>query len=301
MSSSKEQKCPECGSLKLVYDRDSGETVCEDCGLVVYEHEIVNTPEWRSFDNEQMARRERAYTINLRLHNKGLGSVIDYRDLDYFKRPIKPNRRLETYRLRKWQRKSVAKDATERKLISALNDIERIGGGILNLPKNVIETASVIYQTSQKNGILIGRDSRELAAAITYLACRQCNVARTIKEVSNAFNVRKKELGKSYRHILKENDYKVNMQDSLKFLNKICKYPKQEEIVIKILNVAKEQKITSGRAPTGITAASAYIAGQLISSDETQYKVAKKADVTEVTLRNRYKELMKRLIIETFH
>ncbi len=41
-------KCPECGSKNLVHDYDTGETVCGDCGLVLYEQMLDKGPEWRA-------------------------------------------------------------------------------------------------------------------------------------------------------------------------------------------------------------------------------------------------------------
>ena len=66
---------------------------------------------------------------------------------------------------------------------------------------------------------------------------------------------------------------------------------KVEEIAHKILAAAKELKLTSGRGPTGIAAAS-YVASVLTGERKTQREIAEIAQVTEVTIRNRYKELV---------
>ena len=57
-------------------------------------------------------------------------------------------------------------------------------------------------------------------------------------------------------------------------------------------------KLTSGRGPTGIAAAATYIATVLTNERKTQREIAEIANVTEVTIRNRYKELLERLFIE---
>ena len=61
---------------------------------------------------------------------------------------------------------------------------------------------------------------------------------------------------------------------------------------------AAKKELTSGRGPTGIAAASIYIASSLCGEKRTQAKVAEAAGVTEVTIRNRYKELAERLEID---
>ena len=67
---------------------------------------------------------------------------------------------------------------------------------------------------------------------------------------------------------------------------------------IEILRQAAEKELTSGRGPTGVAAAAIYIASILCGDRRTQREVADVAGVTEVTIRNRYKELAEELDIE---
>ena len=66
----------------------------------------------------------------------------------------------------------------------------------------------------------------------------------------------------------------------------------------KILEEAIKKGLISGRGPTGVAAAAVYIAGLLKGERRTQKEVANVAGVTEVTIRNRYRELKKRLDID---
>jgi transcription initiation factor TFIIB len=65
-----------------------------------------------------------------------------------------------------------------------------------------------------------------------------------------------------------------------------------------ILDMASEMELTSGRGPTGVSAAAIYIASIWCGKRKTQREVAEVAGVTEVTIRNRYKELAEKLGIE---
>jgi transcription initiation factor TFIIB len=62
-----------------------------------------------------------------------------------------------------------------------------------------------------------------------------------------------------------------------------------------ILNQVSEMKLTSGRGPAGMAAACIYISCQLTNERRTQGEISREAQVTEVTIRNRYKELVQRL------
>ena len=131
------------------------------------------------------------------------------------------------------------------------------------------------------------------------MACRQCGVARTLEDISQASPVSKKEVGRSYRFLIKQLDYFIKPvkpgQYVTKFCNQLTMQGKFEEIAHQILFAAKELKLTSGRGPTGIAAAASYIAAILTGERKTQREIAEIAQVTEVTIRNRYKELVERL------
>jgi transcription initiation factor TFIIB len=64
---------------------------------------------------------------------------------------------------------------------------------------------------------------------------------------------------------------------------------------MEIIVNARKKGITIGKNPGGIAGAALYIAGILEEDRRTQRKVARAAHVTEVTIRNRYKDLVRSL------
>ena len=290
------QKCPECGSNRLMRDYECAEIVCMGCGFVVVAKLTDQGPEWRAFDDEQRTKRARAGApLTFTIHDKGLSTMIDWHDRDVYGKRLAPGQKAQIYRLRKWQRRIRVSDATERNLAFALSEISKIANN-LNLPKNILETASVIYRKAVKERLIRGRSIQGVTAAAIYVACRQCGLARTLDEISQASAVNKKEVGRSYRFLIKELNYFIPplkpSQYITKFSNQLTMQGKVEEIAHKILSSAKEMKLTSGRGPTGIAAAASYIASVLTGERKTQREIAEIAQVTEVTIRNRYKELV---------
>jgi len=298
----KVQVCPECGSTRLMRDYESAEIVCMDCGIVVAQKIADRGPEWRAFDDDQRAKRTRVGApLTYTIHDKGLSTMIDWHDRDIYGKSLSPGQKAQVYRLRKWQRRIRVSDATERNLAFALSEITKIANN-LNLPKNILETASVIYRKAVKERLIRGRSIQGVTAAAIYLGCRQCGLARTLEEIAQASSVNKKEVGRSYRFLIKELNYSIPplrpSQYITKFSNQLTMQGKVEEIAHKILSAAKELKLTSGRGPTGIAAAASYIASVLTGERKTQREIAEIAQVTEVTIRNRYKELVERLMFE---
>jgi transcription initiation factor TFIIB len=296
------QQCPECGSNKLMRDYDQAEIVCMNCGFVIAAKLADRGPEWRAFDDEQRAKRARAGApLTYTIHDKGLSTMIDWHDRDIYGKRLSPGQKAQIYRLRKWQRRIRVSDATERNLAFALSEITKIANS-LNLPKNILETASVIYRKAVKEHLIRGRSIQGVTSASIYVACRQCGLARTLEEIAQASNINKKEVGRSYRFLIKELDYFIPplkpSQYITKFSNQLTMQGKVEEIAQKILLTARDLKLTSGRGPTGIAAAASYIASVLTGERKTQREIAEIAQVTEVTIRNRYKELVERLMFE---
>jgi len=296
----KVQQCPECGSPRLMRDYECAEIVCMNCGFVIAAKLADRGPEWRAFDDEQRAKRARVGApLTYSIHDKGLSTMIDWHDRDIYGKRLTPGQRAQIYRLRKWQRRIRVSDATERNLAFALSEISKIANN-LNLPKNILETASVIYRKAVKEHLIRGRSIQGVTSAAIYVACRQCGLARTLEEIAQASSINKKEVGRSYRFLIKELDYFIPplkpSQYVTKFSSQLTMQGKVEEIAHKILSTARDLKLTSGRGPTGIAAAASYIASVLTGERKTQREIAEIAQVTEVTIRNRYKELIERLM-----
>jgi len=294
-----DQRCPECGGAKLMRDYDSAEVACMECGHVLSMRIADRGPEWRAFTSEQREKRSRTgapttYTI----HDKGLSTMIDWHDRDIYGKKFSTSQKAQIYRLRKWQRRIRVSDAMERNLAFALSEITKIASN-LSLPRSTFETASVIYRKAAKERLVRGRSIQGISAASVYIACRQSGLARTLEEVAKASKVGRREIGRCYRFLVKELDYlippvRANQYVS-KFSNQLAMQGKTEEIANKILVMARDLRLTSGRGPTGIAAAASYIAAVLVGERRTQREIAEIAKVTEVTIRNRYKELVDRM------
>ena len=302
LKSVKVARCPECGSAGLIRDYEAGELVCERCGFVVSSTLFDHGPEWRAFDAEQRRKRTRVGAPSTwTIHDTGLSTVIDWRSRDITGRGLTPDQRARAYRLRKWHRRSQVSGSIERNLAYALSELTKASYK-LNLPRNVLETASVIYRRVVKMRLIRGRSVQGIAAASLYMACRQCDVIRSIEEVANATHISKKDVARVYRYIVRRLNTRVPPVNPQNYVSKLASQlnlsGETEAIALKIVELAAELRLTSGRGPAGIAAAVTYIASQLLDERRTQAEISKGAGVTEVTVRNRYKELIQKLIIQ---
>ncbi len=292
-------RCPECGSTHLVRDYERGELVCMDCGLVIDESYIDQGPEWRAFDSEQMESRARTGApMTYTMHDKGLSTEISWRNKDSYGKNIPTKSRAQLYRLRKWQKRIRVSNSSERNLSQALQEMERMASN-LGLPSDVRETAAVIYRKAVKQNLIRGRSIEGVVAASLYAACRMLGIPRTLEEISSVTRIKKREIGRVYRIMVRElklNIYPTNPEDYIdRFCSKLKLSGETKAKAYEIIKMAKERDIISGRGPTGVAAAAIYIASILTGERRTQREVAEVAGVTEVTIRNRYKELVEKL------
>ena len=287
--------CPECGG-KLTADSEHGETVCRDCGLVVEEDEIDRGPEWRAFDSAEKDEKSRvgAPTTNM-MHDKGLSTNIDWRDQDAYGNSLGSRQRQKMQRLRKWNERFRTRDSKERNLKQALGEIDRMASA-LGLPDNVRETASVIYRRALDENLLPGRSIEGVSTASVYAAARQAGVPRSLDEVAGVSRVEKSEIARTYRYVVRELGLEVQPADPEsyvpRFASELGLSEEAENRARKLLQNAKEQGVHSGKSPVGLAAAAVYAASLLTNEKTTQAAVSEVADISEVTIRNRYHELL---------
>ncbi|MFB6078211.1 MAG: transcription initiation factor IIB family protein [Halarchaeum sp.] len=287
--------CPECGGT-LRTDEEHGETVCADCGLVVEEDGIDRGPEWRAFNSQEKDQKSRvgAPTTNL-MHDKGLSTNIGWQDKDAYGNSLSSRQRQKMQRLRTWNERFRTRNSKERNLKQALGEIERMSSA-LGLPKEVRETASVIYRRALEEDLLPGRSIEGVSTASLYAAARQMQTPRSIDEVATVSRIDDMEFKRTYRYIVRELKLEVAPADPAsyvpRFVSELDLSDEVERRARELLNTAADQGVTSGKSPVGLAAAAIYAASLLANQKVTQSEVSDVTDVSEVTIRNRYQELL---------
>ncbi len=292
-------KCPECGSSRLIRDYERGELLCASCGLIIAENIQDLGPEWRAFDAEQKEKKARGGApIKYMRPNKGLVTEIDQYNRDIRGGKISPKKQAQLYRMRKWHKRVSIATSMERNLVIALAELDRVASS-LGLPENIKESAALLYRKAVKEELIRGRLIESVVAAVIYAICRMQGIPRTLDEISRASGIEKKEIGRAYRFLKSELDVDVPLTDPGQYVPKFAAALKlggdvQEE-AIKLIKKALKKGLISGRGPTGVAAAALYIASAMHGEKKTQKEMADVAGVTEVTIRNRYRELKKEL------
>ncbi len=290
------KRCPECGSVDLTYDDQKGEIICNECGLIV-EEKMVDTGQdaGGQFDKADKKGRGGA-PISIQKFDKGLttnvGEISDiYR--------LEAGQTRKFLRLKKWQER--VSTSIERNLRLAMAELRRVAS-FLSLPSVVRDESSRVYNFVLQRGLVRGRSMESVIAACIYAACRSYNIPRTLDEIAGASDVERKEIGRTYRFIVRKLKIKVTPSSPKDYISRFSSIlhlsPKAQNEALKILKRADISELTSGRGPAGIAAAALYVAALMNDEKKTQREVADVAGITEVTIRNRYKELIEQLGLE---
>ncbi len=291
----KKDRCPRCGQGSVVTDTNTGENFCGKCGYVLNEENVEAGPEWRAFSKEEGENRTRTGTpTSLAMHDMGLATIIGQADKDATGKPLSSTMRSTIERLRTWDSRSQVHEPVDRNFRQAFSELDRLKDK-LAVGDAVIEKAAYIYRKALEKGLVRGRSISALIASALYAACRDTQTPRTLKDIGNASNIKRKDIARCYRLLLRELSLKMPVVDPIKCVARIASKAelseKTKREAVRILKTAEENKISAGKDPMGLAAAALYVACVTNGENKTQRDVAEAAGVTEVTIRNRYKGL----------
>ena len=289
--------CPMCKDQRLIItDTNSGETICSKCGMIVLDKtQNINQPEWRAFSNEEHEDRSRTgIPASLAIHDMGLATIIGKSNRDVGGKKMDN----AMQRLRILDSTAHIHGSSDIGLIHAFNKL-RILKDKLTLPYVVVEKAAYIYRKLHRRKLSRGRLVSGLVAASVHIACREMSTTRTLKDIAAASNIKRKQLAKAYRLLFIELDIKVPLADPTKCIAKVANNANLSERTkrhaIRIMDEIRETQISAGKNPMALAATILYFSCLKTGENKSQVDIAQAAGVTEVTMRNRSRELKNKL------
>lgn len=285
--------CPECGGA-LARDDGRAEVACTECGLVVDADRVDHGPEWRSFEEDEGKGRVGA-PLTQRVHDRGLSTTIGWRDADASGNAITGRQREQLRRLRKWNRRFQTRDAADRNLRHALGEIERMAAA-LGLPESTREVASTIYRRALEANLIKGHSIESMASASLYGAARQQHIPRSLDELETVSRVDRKRIQRSYRRVARQLGLEIEPADPRAYTKRFCSdldlSSETERLAVDLLDAATAANFHSGKSPVSLAAAAVYAAARMTNESRTQQAVGEVAQVSEITIRARYQELV---------
>jgi transcription initiation factor TFIIB len=280
----------------VITDPESAEIICSACGAVMLERIQEDRPEWRAFNLEETNDKSRTGTpISLARHDMGLSTIIGRINKDSSGNKIDSQTLSTMKRLRTWDlRTQTSDDRSRQQAFSELHVLK----DKLALPDAIVEKSAYIYRKAQEIGLTRGRTISATIGAAVYIACRELQIPKSLREIAVASNIKRRVLSRSYRILTSELDIKIPIIDPIKCIvkvgNKVSLNEKTKRQAIDVMNNITKSEISAGKNPMGLAATVLYIACLKTGVNIRQADIAYAAGISEVTLRNRIKDLKER-------
>ena len=284
----------------VITDVESGEIICSKCGMVINDCiEDSTRPDSRTFGNEQDYNKIRlGPPTSIAFHDMGLSTTIGRTDRDASGQKLDAATYSKMQRLRTWNLRTQLSKSSDRNFMIAFHKLYGLKDR-LGLPDAVVEKAAYTYRKAQQRGLVRGRTIDSILGAAVYAACRELGVPKTLNEVAQASSIREKRISKAYRILSFELGISIPILDPMKCIvkvaNKVSLNEKTKRKAMAIMSQVTEKEISAGKDPMGLAATVIYMSCLGTGENKTQIDIAKAAGVTEVTVRNRFKDLKEKL------
>ena len=287
-----------CKKISIITDYHTGEIACSNCGAVSSQQVVDTGSETVRLSGDDYQNNSRVgRKISLKMVDMGLSTIIESKDRDVSGKILSNENKRMFYRLRMWDRNSRSANSVKsfQKAFTMLDAI----GTKLGLPESVVEHTAYLFRKIAAKRILTGRSTSVMICAATYIACRSLNTPRTLQDISDAGNIKKKNLQRTYRFLAKELDIYPQAYNPIEFVTRISKSlsvsEKTERLAFKILKLAKEQNVSTSKNPMAMAAAAVHLASILNSEKVSQLKISEVSQISAVTIRDRTKEIRKKI------
>lgn len=287
-----------CKKNSIITDYHTGEIACGNCGAVSSEKSIDTGPETMGISGEEYQKNTRVgRKISLKMADMGLSTIIESKDKDATGKNLSNENRRMFYRLRMWDRNSRYANSVKsfQKAFTLLDGIS----AKLGLPEAVVEQSAHLFRKIVGKKILAGRSTADTLCAVTYISCRLTSTPRTLDDIARAGNVKKKNLQRIYRFIVREFDIHPEIYEPTEFITRISKAigisEKTERQAFRILNIATRNNMSTSKNPVSMAAAAIHLSCLMNKEKISQLKISKFSGISAVTIRNRSNEIKQKI------
>ena len=277
--------CSECNG-PIIIDNYRGETLCEACGLIHSEKACETANFGKTMYSTQDVNRRSHYGDPQSLFTFGIGlsTFIDAKGLfdSNFKRIIRTDYWFKSDNYHKITR-------------LAILDFKRISSN-LKIPLSIVGHGLHLYRKAHKLRLIQGRDSISFVCSCLYYACRKHELPITLTDIVKETDVKIKRIKNAYRVLYRTFNLKVKPLTPQHFVSRYANelglgLPIEKE-VSKVISQLPYSFI-NGQNPKKICAGVIYIICKLNNQKRLQRDIAKVCDVSEASVRDAYKKIIK--------
>ena len=287
-----------CKKHEIVTDIHTGEVACSNCGIVSSEPIIDLGAEMAGGNSTDYQNNSRVGAKrSLKMIDMGLSTLIEAKDKDVTGKSLSIENRRMFYRLRMWDRNSRSA-VTSKSFQKAFTLLDAMGSK-LGLPESVIEESAYLFRKVAARKILAGRSTAAMLSATIYATCRITDTPRTLQDIADAANIKKKVLQRTYRFLAKEMDIAPESYTPSEFVTRIAKglnlSEKTQRLTFKILDLCSKKHVSTSKNPMAMDAAAIHLASTINAERVSPLIISKISGISAVTIRERRKEIVSKV------
>jgi len=287
----KKEKVETCCDNTVNYIQGDGIILCKICQNTI--SNISDTPEWRTYskDSGVINQGRCGLPVNNLLPKSSLGSSVSFKNRDAV------TNKIGMYQ--KWN----SMPYKERSLYKVFNGIDAkcMANGI---PSIISSTAKSLYRVIAETKISRGDNRKGIIAACVYNACKECGVPRSIKELSEIFDLDAKIMTKgckNYTEIMRMSKTDINRIQNVKsveitdFIERFCHKLSLSErdtiIILQIATLCDEFHLLNDNTPPSMAAGCIYLYTLKMDIPITKQQISDICLISEVTINKCYKKI----------
>lgn len=292
-----EKSCSECGSKNIELDPVRGEAHCSDCGFVLTETGLHNDPFRTSTEGSP------DHIGPVKRKGGGKQAMMTYIGLDRIDSrgtPISSSKKGEITRLRKIQNRMIGSEGSGAFTQIMSESVKLVSA--LDLPHSIMNDIEDLTGRILKEKIGRGNSNRDFVSALVYLSCRKRAIPISLNDVAGVQGIDRKKIGRLYRSLVRDMNLKIPHPSPVDFISRFIRTLQlnahTEEKAREIITMSEKAGITSGKDPAGFAAAALYISSKITGQIRTQKEISTHTGVSEVTIRNRYQDILEKLDLD---
>jgi len=272
------RQCPLCRG-KIVLDIESGENVCNACGLVVGNDYALTDSRVGDF-------LSRGGNGAIAPPNHVGQTFIDRRDVD--SRGKKIGTAENMYMMRRLDFQASA-DNSDRSFRRALQEITRITER-LGIGETVQREAMAIYCKATDKGLIRGRSVDGICTAAIYVACRKLSVPRLLQDIIEVASHEDRKHIASYSKLLfRQLGIHTKQLSAAEYVDYVARNAhissRTQRMALSLLTIINGSSRLSGKRPISIAAAALYLASKKTGENSSQLRIAGATNLTPTTVR----------------
>ncbi|CAH0474598.1 unnamed protein product [Peronospora belbahrii] len=288
--------CRECGSADVVTDYSAGDVVCRSCGMILGERIIDDSPEWRTFANDDRGGDPAA--------KSRVGDVADARldSLSLTTYLVDTKKSSGTESGRQHKRPNVSSDSAKVKRMQRnMTRIQEVASS-LSIPKKIVEIALDVYAEAEKQNVIVRGPEREsMTVAVLFIACRKAGNARSLKEFEEASGIPKRRIGKSFMTLQRRLDLDIKQATTEEYVQRFCSRlglpNKTQMIAHAVAKKADSLELSNGQPPVAVAASVIYLVAAYTNAKRSIQEISDVTMIGEKSMKRVCKELNKSRVV----